>query len=67
MVMHGAGKSAAAGNSDDTSRGAPRQSSPAPPDYDSWGSVSVRHIVDERGCSVMLREPDCGGNGRNSA
>ena len=35
--------------------------------YDSEGSVSVRHIVDERGCSVMLREPDCGGNGRNSA
>ena len=32
--------------------------------YDSHGWVSVNHIVDERGCSVMLPEQDSGGNDR---
>ena len=29
--------------------------------YDSQGRVSVNHIVDERGCSVMLRRPETNG------
>ena len=35
--------------------------------YDSRGRVSVNHIVDERGCSVMLRERDSGGNDLQAA
>ena len=26
--------------------------------YDSYGRVSVHHIVDERGCSAMLKRPE---------
>ncbi len=26
--------------------------------YDSHGRVSVNHIVDERGCSAMLKRPE---------
>ena len=29
--------------------------------YDSRGRVSVNHIVDERGCGVMLKRPDAAG------
>ncbi len=29
--------------------------------YDSHGRVSVNQIVDERGCSVMLKQPDKNG------
>ena len=29
--------------------------------YDSRGRVSVNHLVDERGCSVMLNRPDAAG------
>ena len=31
--------------------------------YDSHGRVSVNHIVDERGCSVMLTKPGPNGTG----
>ena len=35
--------------------------------YDSHGRVSVNQIVDERGCSVMLREPAPSCNSRDAA
>ena len=35
--------------------------------YDSRGRVSVNHLVDERGCSVMLREPAPSCNSRDAA
>ena len=35
--------------------------------YDSRGRVSVNHIVDERGCSVMLRERESVGNDLQAA
>ena len=35
--------------------------------YDSRGRVSINHIVDERGYSVMLSKPDSGGNDSQSA
>ena len=34
--------------------------------YDSHGRISVNHIVDERNCSVMLREPASSRNGRDA-
>ena len=48
---------AAASASADGCPGAPRSSTPTAP-ANSRGRVSVTHVVDERGYSVMLAQPE---------